>query len=87
LEASFFLNWLNPPQTSQGGSTAEGARETLLAIIIDTVQGIINREMDIVVEELKEESAEVTELSVPGTVIDEVLGKVWGAAPVFYALV
>lgn len=85
--AGVVSNWLNPPRTSQGGSTAEGARRTLLPIIIDTVKEIINREMDAVVEELKEESAEVTEQSVLGAMVDEVLEKVRVAAPVFYALV
>jgi hypothetical protein len=85
--AGVVSKWLNPPRTSQGGSTAEGGRITLLPLVINTVKEIINREMDAVVEELKEESAEVTEQSVLGTAIDEVLEKVQAAAPVFYALV
>ena len=67
--------WLHPPRTSQGGSTAGGTRQALLLLIIDTVKEIIGTEMDAVVEELKEESAEVTEQSVLGAVIDEMKRK------------
>jgi hypothetical protein len=63
---------LHPPRTSQGGSTAEGARQGLLPLAIDTVKEVIKKAMDALVEELKEESADVTEQSVLGTVIDEV---------------
>ena len=58
--------WLHPPRTSQGGSTAGGARRALLPLIIDMVKEVIGTEMDAVVEELKEESAEVTEQSAWG---------------------
>jgi hypothetical protein len=71
------------PRTSKGGSTAGGARGLLLPVI-KTVKKIINEEMDAVVEELKEESADVTERSVLGTVIDDVQEKVQVTAPVFY---
>ena len=43
--------------------------------------------MDAVVEELKDESADVTEESVLSTVIDEIQEKVQVTAPVFYDLV
>ena len=76
-----------PPRTSQGGATAEGAREVLLPVVINAIKEIINREMVTVVEELKEDSAEVTEQSVLGTVIDEVRDKVRVAAPVLYDLI
>ena len=81
------LRWLCPPRTSQGGPRAGGARHVLLPLVIDTVKDIINDEMDAVVEELKEDSADVTEQSVLGTVIDEVWEKVPVIAPVFYELV
>jgi hypothetical protein len=55
--------------------------------VIETVKKVINSEMDAVVEELKENSADVTEQSVLGTVIDEVQEKVWVTVPVFYDLV
>jgi hypothetical protein len=87
LGGVIFFELVESPPNVPRRIDSGGCQRNLLAIIIDTVKGIINREMDIVVEELKEESAEVTELSVPGTVIDEVLGKVRGAAPVFYALI
>jgi hypothetical protein len=48
---------------------------------------VINDEMDALVEELKEKSADITEQSVLGTVIDEVQEKVRVTAPVFYDLV
>jgi hypothetical protein len=85
--ATVVSRWLCPPRTSRGGSRAEGARHALLPLVLDTVKGIINDEMDAVVEELKEDSAEVTEQSVLGTVIDEVQEKVQVIAPVFYDLV
>ena len=65
----------------------EGAKHTLLPLIIGMVKEIINNEMSAVVKELKEESADVTEQSVLGTVIKEVQGKVQNTAPVFYNLV
>ena len=43
--------------------------------------------MSAVVKELKEGSADVTEQSVLGIVIEEVQGKVRNTAPVFYDLV
>jgi hypothetical protein len=79
--------WLHPPRTSQGGTKAGGARRTLMPLIIDTVKEVITEEMDAVVEELREETAEVTEQSVLGTVIDEVQGKFQYTAPVFCDLV
>ena len=79
--------WLHPPRTTQGGSTAGGARQVLLPLVISTVKEVINEEMDAVVEDLKEESVDVTEQSVLGTVIDEVQEKVRLTAPVFYDLV
>ena len=85
--ASVVSRWLHPPRTSQGGSTAVGARRVLLPLMISTVKEIVNKEMNAVVEELKEESAEVTEQSVLGTVIDQVQGKVWATAPVFYDII
>lgn len=78
---------LRPPRTSQGGPKAEGARRTLMPLIIDVVKDVINGEMDAVVEELREESAEVTEQSVLGTVIDQVQAKVQVTAPVFCEIV
>jgi len=51
------------------------------------VKKVINKEMDAVVEELKDESADVTEESVLSTVIDEIQEKVQVTAPVFYDLV
>jgi len=85
--ATVVSRWLHPPRTSQGGSTAEGARRVLLPLVIGTVKEVINEEMDDIVEELKEESADVTEQSVLGTVIDEIQEKVQAVAPVFYDLV
>ena len=78
---------LHPPRTSQGGSKAGGARRTLMPLIIDTVKEVIDEEMDAVVDALREESAEVTEKSVLGMVIDEVMDKVRVTAPVFFDLV
>ena len=78
---------LQPPRTSRGGSTAGGARSLLLPLILDTVKNLINEEMDVVVEKLKEESAEVTEKSILGPVIDEVQDTVRTTAPVSYSLV
>ena len=72
---------------SQGGSKAGGARDTLLPLMIRTVEQIINNEIDAVVEELREDSAEVTEQTVLGTVVDEVQGKLPVIAPVFYNIV
>ena len=85
--ATVVSRWLRPARTSQGGSTAAGAREILLPLVIRTVKEIINSEMVAVVEELKEDSADITEQSVLGTVIDEVQEKVRVTAPVFYDLV
>jgi len=85
--AGIVSRWLSPPRTSQGGSTAGGARRVLLPVIINTVKSIIKKEMDALVNELKEDSADVTEQSVLGTVIDEVQEKVQATAPVFYDLV
>ena len=85
--AGILLRLLDPPRTSQGGSTAEGARQVLLPVVVKTVKDIIKKEMDAVVEELKEESAEVTEESVLGMVIDEIQNTVELTAPVFYDLV
>ena len=50
--ATVVLKWLDPPRTSQGGSKAGGARDTVLPLMIRTVKQIINKEMDVVVEEL-----------------------------------
>ena len=85
--AGVVSRWLHPPQTSKGGSMAEGARQLLLPLVIETMKAVINEEMDAVVEELKEESADVTEQSVLGMVIDEVQEKVQIMAPTFYDLV
>ena len=52
-----------------------------------TVKESINEEMDAVVEELKEESADITEQSVLGAVIDEVQEVVQVTPPVFHDLV
>ena len=82
-----FSRLLNPPRTSQGGSTAGGARQVLLPVVIKVVRDIIKKETDAVVDELKEESAEVTEESMLGTVIDEIQDMVKLTAPVFYDLV
>jgi uncharacterized protein YoxC len=60
------------------------SRRCKRAPVIKTVKKIINEEMDAVVEELKEESADVTERSVLGPVIDDVQEKVQVTAPVFY---
>ncbi|KAF9784435.1 hypothetical protein BJ322DRAFT_1021189 [Thelephora terrestris] len=80
-------HWFCPPQTSQGGPRAGGARHVLLPLVINTVKDIINNEIDVVVEELKEDSADITEQSVLGAVIDEVQERVLVIAPVFYDLV
>ena len=85
--AKVVSRWLHPPRTSQGGPTAEGARHTLFPLMLKTVKEVINEEMDLVVEELKEESADVTEQSVLGTVIEEIQETVRVTAPVFYDLV
>ena len=58
-----------------------------MPLIIDAVKEIVNEEMDTIVEELKENSADVTEQSVLGTVIDEVQDKVRVTAIVFFDLV
>ena len=65
---------------------AEGAKPILLPLMIETVKEVINKEMDAVVEELKEDSVDVTEQSVLGTVIDKVQERVQVVAPVFYNL-
>ena len=85
--ATVFSRWLRPPRTSQGGSTAGGARQILLPVVVETVKDIINREMDAVVEELKEGSANVTEEGILETTIEEVQGIIEVTAPVFYDLV
>jgi hypothetical protein len=85
--ATVVLRWLSPPRTSQGGTRAEGAKRVLLPVAIKTVKKVINNEMDALVEELKEKSADITEQSVLGTVIDKVQEKVRVTAPVFYDLV
>jgi hypothetical protein len=54
--------------------------------VIETVQEIINEEMDAVVEELKEES-DVTEENVLGMMIGDIQEVVRVIAPVFYSLV
>ena len=84
--AEVVSRWLHPPRTSQGGSTAEGAKPILLPLMIETVKEVINKEMDAVVEELKEDSVDVTKQSVLGTVIDKVQERVQVVAPVFYDL-
>jgi hypothetical protein len=84
--ATIVSRWLRPPRTSQGGSTAGGARRVLLPLVIETVQEIINEEMDAVVEELKEES-DVTEENVLGMMIGDIQEVVRVIAPVFYSLV
>ena len=85
--ATVVSRWLSPPRTSQGGPRAEGARRVLMPLIIDVVKEVISREMEVVVEELKEDSSAVTEQSVLGMVIEEIQEKVQGAAPVFCDLV
>ena len=73
--ATVFSRWLRPPRTSQGGSTAAGgARQILLPVVIEPVKVIINREMNAIVEELKEGSANVTEEGILETAIEEVQG-------------
>ena len=42
--ATVVSKWLDPPRTSQGGSKAGGARDTLLPLMIRTVEQIINNE-------------------------------------------
>ena len=83
--ATIVSRWLRPPRTSRGGSTAGGARRVLLPVVIETVHEIISKEMDAVVEELKEES-DVTEENVLGMMIGEIQEVVQAAAPVFYDL-
>ena len=63
----------------------EGAKHTLLPLVIGMVKEIINNEMNAVVKELKE-SADVTEQSVLGTAVEEAQEKVRNTAPVFYGL-
>ena len=48
--ASVFSHLLNPPQTPQGESAVGGARQVLLLGVIETVRGIIKKEIDAVVE-------------------------------------
>ena len=72
---------------SPGGPKAEGAKHTLLPLVISTVKEIINNEMNAVVKELKEEPADATKQSALDTVIEEVQEKVQNTAPVFYDLV
>ena len=78
---------VDSPSNVPGRPKVEGAKHTLLPLIIGMVKEIINNEMSAVVKELKEESADVTEQSVLGTVIKEVQGKVQNTAPVFYNLI
>ena len=59
----------------------------LLLLVIYTVKQISNKEMDTVVEELREESTEVTKQTVLGTVMDEVQSKLPVVAPVFYNII
>ena len=76
----------SPPNVPR--QTESGRRKTYsTAIVISTVKETINNEMSAVVKELKEGSADVTEQSVLGIVIEEVQGKVRNTAPVFYDLV
>jgi len=71
------------PRTSQGGSTAGGVRQVLLPLVLRTVKDLINKEMDALVEELKEKSSdEHTRYRV-----DEVQEKIRDTVPVFYDLV
>ena len=84
--AMIVSHWLCPPQTSQGGSTAGGARHVLLLLVIETMQEIISKEMDAVVEELKEES-DITKENMLGMMIGEIQEVVQAVAPVFYELV
>lgn len=62
--------WLSPPRTSRGGSRTEGRKQVMFPFAIDTV---IDNEMNLVVEQLKEESWNTTERNVLGMVIE---GKV-----------
>ena len=45
-------------------------RQVLLPLVIKTVKEVINEEMDIVVDDLKEESVDITEQSVLGMVTE-----------------
>ena len=85
--ATVVSRWLHPPRTTKGGSRAEGAKHTLQSLVIETMKEIINKEMNVVVGELMEKSADVTEQSVLGTVIEDVQEKVRVAAPVLYDLI
>ena len=78
--------WLAPARTSPGGSKAEGAKYVQVPLVVGVVKGISNDETEAVVEELKEESADVTEQSVLGAVMKEVQGRVRDIEPVFYDL-
>ena len=55
---------------TQGGLIAGGVRQVLLPLVIKTVKEVINEEMDIVVDDLKEESVDITEQSVLGMVTE-----------------
>jgi len=79
--------WLSPPRTSQGGSRAGGAKRILMPLIVSTMEEVINKEMDAVVEELKEDSSAVTEQSVLGMAMEEIQETVQKKASVFYNLV
>ena len=57
-----------------------------MPLVVGVVKGISNDETEAVVEELKEESADVTEQSVLGAVMKEVQGRVRDIEPVFYDL-
>ena len=85
--ATVVSRWLSPPRTTKGGPRAEGAKRVLLPVVIKAVEKIIKTEMDAVVEELKEDSADITERSVLGSVMEEVQETVQVMAPVFYRLV
>ena len=58
-----------------------------MPLITNTVREVINKEMDAVVEELKEDSSVVTEQSVLGMAMEEIQEMVREKAPVFYGLV
>ena len=53
--------WFAPARTSPGGLKAEGAKHVQVPLVVGVVKEISNDEMEAVVEELKEESADVTE--------------------------
>ena len=73
---------LNPPRMPRGEPTVGGVRQVLLQGVIETVRGIIKKEADAVVEELREESAKVTEESVLGMMVGEIQNTVKLTVPV-----